>query len=218
MFLLKLESFSAVGKFSIQLESSGCSQTVGEVKWTWEVVNEVWKGHWTFQLLVLSNCPSTSIPPAPKTGLSTTFLSCDKRNKSWYLKEFIFGVMKRYKCIVNCIWMSLVAPLVVPYWEVIIRLWVGLMGLGSNLKMWPEIDLSGIRKQQIINSIVWLTEDLDARLARWGREIPPSDLHLQFFFWILSAWRRQYSIRELLESSKSLSPIYARWNFQPRTI
>ena len=146
------------------------------------------------------------------------FLSCDKRNKSWYLKEFIFGVMKRYKCIVNCIWMSLVAPLVVPYWEVIIRLWVGLMGLGSNLKMWPEIDLSGIRKQQIINSIVWLTEDLDARLARWGREIPPSDLHLQFFFWILSAWRRQYSIRELLESSKSLSPIYARWNFQPRTI
>ena len=81
-----------------------------------------------------------------------------------------------------------------PCWEVIIRLWAGLMGLGSILKMWSEIDLSRIRKQQIINSIVWLTEDLDARLATtttcwWGRRVR-ADLHqITIFniFWILSA-------------------------------
>ena len=159
MFLLKLESFAAVGKFWLQSDS-------WRVQMNLESCQRSLKGSLNFptsRSFQLS-FPTTGISPAPKTGLPSTYLSCDKRNKSWYLKEFIFGVMKRYKCIVNCIWMSLVAPFV-PYWEVIIRLWVGLMGLGSILKMWPEIDLSGIRKQQIINSIVWLTEDLDARLV-----------------------------------------------------
>ena len=142
--------------------------------------------------------------------ITDTCRSCDKQKKTWYLNEFIFCVMKRYKCIVNYIWMA--GP-------------VAVLRSDNKIVSWPNgvgIDFENVAR----NWLIWDQKTTDYQFdslinGRFGRSVGylvgARDLHLQFFeFWALGDGNVALGSCEC--PPRVCLPYHTRDDFQPRTI